>query len=49
MLCRVGQELGMSLESVAEMSLPELELWMAYFTLQTEASKNAAVRQKGLR
>jgi hypothetical protein len=31
----------MGLEQVAEMSMPELEIWMAYFRLQAEEQRKA--------
>ena len=37
----MGHELHMSLEQVAEMSMPELEIWIAYFKLQAEEQRKA--------
>jgi len=37
----VGRELGKSLEEVAEMSMPELEIWIAYFQYVAEQEKQA--------
>jgi hypothetical protein len=48
LLCRIGQELNKSLEEVAELSLAEMEIWIAYFNLQAkEQERRAKVGRAG--
>lgn len=42
----MGHELGKGLEEVAEMSMPELEIWLAYFKINADAEKDAMNKGK---
>jgi len=48
LLLRVASELKMSLEQAANMSFPELELWLAYFQIcrmEEQAAHDRASRK----
>ena len=38
-MCRLGQELKMSLEQIGQMSTPEIYIWLAYFKIENEEAK----------
>lgn len=41
LLLRVALELHLTLEQAAELSLPELEIWLAYFQLRAQEERAA--------
>jgi hypothetical protein len=41
LFCRVAQDLGKSIEEVMELSVLELQIWMAYYKLQSDEKKGA--------
>jgi len=46
---RIAKELGKSVEEVFQFSVLEVNLWLAYFKLEQEATKNATANNRNRR
>jgi hypothetical protein len=44
--CRLGKDLGLSLEQVFEMSIEEFQTWAAFYNWEAKEMKKASQRSK---
>ena len=48
-LLRLAKDLGQTLDTIMDMSITELELWMAFYRIEVKEAKKAAQRAKSKR
>jgi hypothetical protein len=44
--CRLGKDLGLTLEQVFEMTVDEFQTWAAFYTLESKEMKKASQRSR---